>query len=149
MYIFKNIFIFEDNCESLGAEYKGKQTGTFGVIGTFSTYFSHHISTMEGGFVTTDNEELYHILLSIRAHGWTRNLPKKNLVANKSDDWFEESFRFVLPGYNVRPLELSGAIGKEQLKKLPKLISQRRKNASYFQEMVKDLPNIKLQVEND
>ena len=56
---------------------------------------------MEGGFVTTDNEELYHILLSIRAHGWTRNLPKKNFVANKSDNWFEESFRFVLPVYNV------------------------------------------------
>ena len=75
----KNIIIFEDNCESLGAEFKDKQAGTFSLLGTFSTYFSHHISTMEGGFVTTDNEELYHILLSIRAHGWTRNLPKKIL----------------------------------------------------------------------
>ena len=73
----KNIIIFEDNCESLGAEFKDKQAGTFSLLGTFSTYFSHHISTMEGGFVTTDNEELYHILLSIRAHGWTRNLLKK------------------------------------------------------------------------
>ena len=117
----KNIFLIEDNCESMGAEYKGKQAGTFGRIGTFSAFFSHHISTMEGGFVVTDNEEIYHILLSLRAHGWTRNLPKKNKVCIKSDDWFEESFRFVLPGYNVRPLEMSGAIGIEQLKKLPVL----------------------------
>ena len=125
----KDIFIFEDNCESMGAEYKGRQTGTFGVMGTFSTFFSHHMATMEGGFVTTDDEELYHVLLSLRAHGWTRNLPQKNHVANKSDDWFEESFRFVLPGYNVRPVEMSGAIGIEQLKKLPLFLKQRRENA--------------------
>ena len=128
----KDIFILEDNCESMGAEYKGKKTGTFGIMGTFSTFFSHHMATMEGGFVTTDNEELYHILLSLRAHGWTRNLPKENYVTNKSDDWFDESFRFVLPGYNVRPVEMSGAIGIEQLKKLPSFLDQRRKNAKLF-----------------
>lgn len=131
----KDIFILEDNCESMGAEYKGKQTGTFGVMGTFSTFFSHHMATMEGGFVATDNEELYHMLLSLRAHGWTRNLPKENKVSNKSDDWFEESFRFVLPGYNVRPVEMSGAIGVEQLKKLPNFLQQRRKNAKLFVEL--------------
>ena len=145
----KNIFIFEDNCESLGAEYKGKQTGTFGVIGTFSTYFSHHISTMEGGFVTTDNEELYHVLLSLRAHGWTRNLPKKNHVVNKSDDWFEESFRFVLPGYNVRPIEMSGAIGVKQLKKTPAFLKKRRKNAELFIKLFKDHPNYLIQKDID
>ena len=145
----KNIFIFEDNCESLGAEYKGKQTGTFGVIGTFSTYFSHHISTMEGGFVTTDNEELYHVLLSLRAHGWTRNLPKKNHVANKSDDWFQESFRFVLPGYNVRPIEMSGAIGVKQLKKTPAFLKKRRKNAELFIKLFKDHPNYLIQKDID
>jgi CDP-6-deoxy-D-xylo-4-hexulose-3-dehydrase len=128
----KNIIIFEDNCEAMGAEYQGKQTGTFGLIGTFSTFFSHHISTMEGGFVVTDEEELYHVLLSLRAHGWTRDLPKENKVCKKSNDWFEESFKFVLPGYNVRPLEMSGAIGLEQLKKLPDFIKQRRKNAEIF-----------------
>ena len=128
----KDIFILEDNCESMGAEYKGKQTGTFGVMGTFSTFFSHHMATMEGGFVTTDNEELYHILLSLRAHGWTRNLPKQNHVTKKSDNWFEESFRFVLPGYNVRPVEMSGAIGIEQLKKLPYFLKQRRENSKLF-----------------
>lgn len=131
----KDIFIIEDNCESMGAEFKGKQTGTFGIMGTFSTFFSHHMATMEGGFVSTDDEELYHILLSLRAHGWTRNLPQKNHVSNKSHDWFEESFRFVLPGYNVRPVEMSGAIGIEQLKKLPSFLKQRRENAKLFVEL--------------
>ncbi|VVH67117.1 CDP-4-dehydro-6-deoxy-D-glucose 3-dehydratase (EC [uncultured Gammaproteobacteria bacterium] len=134
----KDIFILEDNCESMGAEYKGKQAGTFGVMGTFSTFFSHHMATMEGGFVTTDDEELYHILLAVRAHGWTRDLPKENKVSNKSNDWFEESFRFVLPGYNVRPVEMSGAIGVEQLKKLPNFLQQRRKNAKLFVELFKN-----------
>jgi len=145
----KDIFIFEDNCESMGAEYKGRQTGTFGVMGTFSTFFSHHMATMEGGFVTTDDEELYHVLLSLRAHGWTRNLPQKNHVANKSDDWFEESFRFVLPGYNVRPVEMSGAIGIEQLKKLPLFLKQRRENAKIFVELFKDHPDFIIQQDID
>ena len=145
----KDIFIFEDNCESMGAEYKGRQTGTFGVMGTFSTFFSHHMATMEGGFVTTDDEELYHVLLSLRAHGWTRNLPQKNHVANKSDDWFEESFRFVLPGYNVRPVEMSGAIGIEQLKKLPSFLKQRRENAKLFVELFKDHPDFMIQKDID
>lgn len=145
----KNIRLLEDNCESMGAEYHGKQTGTFGVMGTFSTFFSHHMATMEGGFVTTDNEELYHILLSLRAHGWTRNLPKENHVANKSDDWFEESFRFVLPGYNVRPVEMSGAVGVEQLKKLPVFLKQRRENAAFFIERFKDHPDFMIQQDID
>lgn len=145
----KDIFILEDNCESMGAEYKEKQTGTFGMMGTFSTFFSHHMATMEGGFVTTDDEELYHILLSMRAHGWTRNLPKKNRVSNKSDDWFEESFRFVLPGYNVRPVEMSGAIGIEQLKKLPTFLEQRRKNAKLFVDLFKNHKDFMIQKDID
>jgi CDP-6-deoxy-D-xylo-4-hexulose-3-dehydrase len=88
---------------------------------------------MEGGLITTDNEELYHILLSTRSHGWTRHLPKENLITGrKSDDWFEESFKFVLPGFNLRPGELHGALGIEQLKKLDGIIEERRKNASIF-----------------
>ena len=102
---------------------------------------------MEGGFVTTDNKELYHILLSIRAHGWTRNLPKKNLVSNKSDNWFNESFRFVLPGYNVRPVEMSGSIGLEQLKKLPNFIKKRRQNADLFVGLFKNHPDFLIQQE--
>jgi len=145
----KDIIILEDNCESMGAEYKGKQAGTFGVVGTFSTFFSHHMATMEGGFVVTDDEELYHILLSMRAHGWTRNLPKENHVSNKSDDWFEESFRFVLPGYNVRPVEMSGAIGIEQLKKLPEFLKQRRENAKLFKELFSNHPDFMIQKDID
>ncbi|EAH9417064.1 DegT/DnrJ/EryC1/StrS family aminotransferase [Campylobacter lari] len=143
----KDIILLEDNCESMGAEYMGKQAGTFGVMGTFSTFFSHHMATMEGGFVVTDDEELYHILLCLRAHGWTRNLPKENLVANKSDDWFSESFRFVLPGYNVRPVEMSGAIGIEQLKKLPMFLKHRRENAKLFREYFKNHPEFIMQKE--
>ncbi|WP_257927635.1 DegT/DnrJ/EryC1/StrS family aminotransferase [Campylobacter lari] len=143
----KDIILLEDNCESMGAEYKGKQAGTFGIMGTFSTFFSHHMATMEGGFVVTDDEELYHILLCLRAHGWTRNLPKENLVANKSDDWFSESFRFVLPGYNVRPVEMSGAIGIEQLKKLPMFLKHRRENAKLFFEYFKNHPEFIMQKE--
>lgn len=143
----RDIILFEDNCESMGAEYEGKQTGTFGLMGTFSTFFSHHMATMEGGFVTTDDEELYHILLCLRAHGWTRNLPKENHISNKSDDWFTESFRFILPGYNVRPVEMSGAIGIEQLKKLPDFLAQRRENAKLFQELFSSHPDFIIQKE--
>jgi CDP-4-dehydro-6-deoxyglucose reductase, E1 len=132
----RDITIIEDNCESLGAVYKGRQTGTFGLMGSFSTFFSHHMSTMEGGVVVTDDEELYHILLCLRAHGWTRNLPKVNRVSGvKSDDPFEESFKFILPGYNVRPLEIEGALGIEQLKKLPSFLEHRRGNAKLFVEL--------------
>ena len=144
----KNIRIIEDNCESLGAKFNGKMAGTFGVMGTYSSFFSHHISTMEGGLITTEDEELFHILLSLRAHGWTRNLPKFNHVCGeKFDDPFKESFRFILPGYNVRPLEMSGALGIEQVKKLPLLISERRKNAKLFQDAMSSHPEIMIQRE--
>lgn len=143
----RNIILMEDNCESMGAEFKGKQTGTFGLVGTFSTFFSHHMATMEGGLIVTDDEELYHIMLCLRAHGWTRHLPKENKISNKSDNAFEESFRFLLPGYNVRPVEMSGVIGLEQLKKLPAFLNQRRKNAELFVSLFKD--NIDFYIQQD
>ena len=144
----RNILLLEDNCESMGANFDGKKAGTFGVMGTFSSFFSHHISTMEGGLIVTDNEELYHILLSLRAHGWTRNLPKHNHVCGiKSDDSFEESYRFVLPGYNVRPLELEGALGVQQVKRLPTLIQERRKNGQLLQECLGSHSEILIQKE--
>lgn len=144
----REIVLMEDNCESMGATYQDKQAGTFGVMGSFSTFFSHHISTMEGGMIVTDDEELYQILLSLRAHGWTRNLPKNNLVCGeKSDDPFEESFRFVLPGYNVRPLEMEGALGVEQVKRLPSLIEERRKNGKLLQAAMANHPDILIQQE--
>ena len=82
----------------------------------------------------------------LRAHGWTRNLPKENLVTGtKSDNAFEESFKFVLPGYNVRPLEMSGAIGIEQIKKLPQFIDVRRQNAAYFVELFENDEHLQIQ----
>lgn len=144
----RDIVVIEDNCESMGATFQGKEAGTFGVMGSFSAFFSHHISTMEGGIVVTDDEELYHVMLSLRAHGWTRNLPKFNHVTGeKSDDPFEESFRFVLPGYNLRPLEMSGAIGQEQLKKLPGLIKGRRQNGELVQQKLGQHPVFQIQEE--
>lgn len=144
----RGIVLIEDNCESMGATFGGRQAGTFGVMGTFSSFFSHHISTMEGGLIVTDDEELYHILLALRAHGWTRNLPKFNkLTGEKSDDPFEESFRFVLPGYNLRPLEMSGALGTEQLAKLPALIEGRRKNGVTWQNAMQNHRLFRIQQE--
>jgi CDP-6-deoxy-D-xylo-4-hexulose-3-dehydrase len=144
----RNIVLMEDNCESMGAEFQGKHAGTFGMMGGYSSFFSHHISTMEGGLIVTDDEELYQILLSLRAHGWTRNLPKQNFVcSDKSDDPFEESFRFVLPGYNVRPLEIEGALGVEQVKRLPGLIAARRVNGKLLQAALANHPEIMIQKE--
>jgi CDP-6-deoxy-D-xylo-4-hexulose-3-dehydrase len=144
-----NLLLLEDNCESMGATLSGKYTGTYGKMGSFSSFFSHHISTMEGGMVLTDDEEFYQVMICLRAHGWTRNLPKNNLVSGtKSKNAFEESFRFVLPGYNLRPLELSGAIGSEQLKKLPDLLAGRRRNADYFKLLMCDHPIVSIQQES-
>ena len=144
----QDIILLEDNCESMGAVIDEKQAGTFGIMGSFSSFFSHHIATMEGGCLLTDDEELYHILLCLRAHGWTRNLPDNNLVSGKkSADPFEESFKFILPGYNVRPLEMSGAIGIQQLKKLPEFIRVRRENGEYFQQLFSDHPYLSIQQE--
>lgn len=144
----RDILLIEDNCESLGATFRGRQAGTFGLAGSYSSFFSHHIATMEGGLVVTDDEELHHIMLSVRSHGWTRHLPKFNHVTGeKSDDAFEESFKFVLPGYNLRPLEMSGAIGQEQIAKLPMIVEERRKNAEAFKAVMQDYPQLRIQQE--
>ncbi|MFR3818957.1 MAG: DegT/DnrJ/EryC1/StrS family aminotransferase [Fusobacterium varium] len=142
-----NLILLEDNCESMGALYKGKQLGTLGLAGTYSTFYSHHLCTMEGGVTVTDDEELYHYMLSIRAHGWTRNLPKDSKIYKKNEDEFYESFNFIMPGYNLRPLEMEAAIGSVQLKKLDKIIEQRRENAKYFQEKITKFKDISIQKE--
>ncbi len=141
------LLLFEDNCESLGATFEGKAAGTFGQMGTFSAFFSHHISTMEGGVVLTDDENLHQMLTSLRAHGWTRELPQDNFVHHKTGDMFDDLFRFVLPGYNVRPLEMSGALGIEQVKKIPGLVDGRRLNAAYFVERMSQLSTVRVQKE--
>ncbi len=129
------LIFMEDNCESMDAEIGGRKTGTFGHVNTFSTFFSHHISTMEGGVVLTDDKELFHLMRAIRNHGWTRDIPADTTIYEKKDSDFFEAYRFILPGYNVRPIELSGAIGREQVKKLPQLTAQRRKNMAHFQKL--------------
>ena len=128
----KNIYFMEDNCESMGAKDNNNYTGTFGICNTFSTFFSHHISTVEGGFVLTNNKEIYHILLSLRSHGWTRDINDKNSLLKKNQKSYEE-YCFVLPGYNMRPTNLQAAVGVVQLKKLKKFIKIRRTNQKIFQ----------------
>lgn len=143
----KDILVLEDNCESLGAEYKGKKLGTLGLMGTYSTFYSHHMCTMEGGMVVTEDQELYEYMLAIRAHGWTRNLPENSSIYQKKENLFYESFNFIVPGYNLRPLEMEGAIGTEQLKKIDGMIAQRKANAAYFKEKMQPFANIRLQKE--
>ncbi len=129
------LYLLEDNCEAMDAELGGRKTGTFGDLNTFSFFFSHHISTMEGGMVLTDNLELCHLLRSIRAHGWTRDLPSGSPVFEpRSSDHFE-AYRFILPGYNVRPMEITGAVGRVQLCKLPSMTAARRRNLALFQRL--------------
>ncbi len=130
------LILLEDNCESMGASFNGKAAGTFGLIGSFSTYYSHHLCTMEGGMSVTDEEEVYHYLLSIRSHGWTRHLPDDSGIYKKLNDPFYESFNFIMPGFNVRPLEIEAAVGIEQLKKLDGFIKQRRENAALFKKRI-------------
>lgn len=141
------ILLAEDNCESLGATYQGKQCGTFGLFGTYSTFYSHHLCTMEGGMVVTEDEGLYHYMLAVRAHGWTRNLPKDSRIYEKSSDDFYESYNFIVPGFNLRPLEMEGAVGLEQLKKMDGIIAARRRNAVYFLAQTKGIKDIFTQAE--
>ncbi|MFH1368241.1 MAG: DegT/DnrJ/EryC1/StrS family aminotransferase [Elusimicrobiota bacterium] len=129
------LILFEDNCESMGATFGGKFTGTFGLINTFSTFFSHHISTMEGGLILTDDKELFNLAKSLRNHGWTRGIDAHSGIFRKKYDDFFEAYRFILPGYNVRPGEMNGVLGKIQLKKLDRFLEIRRKNAQYFKKL--------------
>jgi CDP-4-dehydro-6-deoxyglucose reductase, E1 len=142
------LYFIEDNCESMDAEIAYKKAGTFGHISTFSSFFSHHISTMEGGMIVMNDPELHALAKSLRAHGWVRDVPDDAGVYEKCDDDFYEAYRFILPGYNVRPIELSGAIGIEQLKKLPAMTAARRKNWALFQRLFGGDNRIIIQREN-
>ena len=142
------LYFFEDNCESMDAEIAGRKAGTFGHLNTYSTFFSHHISTMEGGMVLTDDEELFHLLRALRNHGWTRDVPQPSPIFEKKATDFYEAYRFILPGYNVRPIEMSCAIGIEQLKKLPAFTVARRENWALFQKLFKGDDRFIIQKEN-
>ena len=113
-----NLILVEDTCESLGSKFKKKSLGTFGRFGTFSFYPSHQITSGEGGMIVCDDKKDYEILHSLRAHGWDRGLNKKN----------NKSFNFINSGFNLRPLDLTAAIGLSQLSKLEKFKIQRKIN---------------------
>ena len=137
--------LIEDNCESMGAMHEGKHTGTIGLAGSFSFFFSHHIQTMEGGMVLCQNEDDAQYMRSLRAHGWVRDLPADSPLYNKTGNAFDDNFIFATPGYNIRPLEMSGAIGSEQLKKWPLIQQTRMHNAKHFMDLFKDKPWCRIQ----
>ena len=141
-----NITLIEDTCESIGSEYEGRKLGTLGDLSTFSFYFGHHMSTIEGGMVSTDDEELYHILLSIRSHGWDRDLPKEkqeSLREKYNIDSFRSLYNFYYPGFNLRATDLQAFIGLNQLEKLTTIVENRYKNyVRYKNEIKNDFWNI-------
>jgi CDP-6-deoxy-D-xylo-4-hexulose-3-dehydrase len=136
-----DIRLIEDTCESIGSEYEGKKLGTFGDLSTFSFYFGHHMSTIEGGMISTDDEDLYHILLSIRSHGWDRDLPKSKQIElrkkyNIGD--FRSLYTFYYPGFNLRATDLQAFIGLGQLKKLDDIVKNRHTNYQRYHEGIKN-----------
>lgn len=128
-----NLVVIEDSCEAHGAEYKGEKVGSIGDLGTFSFFFSHHISTIEGGMVNTNSDKYREKLKMLRAHGWVRELEEKDKYTEKHPK-IDERFLFQSSGYNLRPTEISGAFGIHQVEKLESFIERRRKNAEYLTE---------------
>jgi CDP-4-dehydro-6-deoxyglucose reductase, E1 len=124
----KQLLLIEDCCESLGGHFGRRHAGNFGVAGSFSFYFSHHLTTVEGGMIVTGDGALYDDLLSLRAHGWTRGRSDKALWKDQYPD-LDERFLFVTGGYNVRPTEIQGAIGSVQLGKLDDMLEARQRLA--------------------
>jgi CDP-6-deoxy-D-xylo-4-hexulose-3-dehydrase len=128
-----NLILLEDCCESFGAFDKERSVGTFGVGGTFSHFFSHHLTTMEGGTITTNSLELADDLKSMRAHGWVRNRTDIDTISSKYPE-LDKRFLFLMPGFNVRPMEIQAAVGLVQLKRIDELLSYR----DYFAKHVID-----------
>ena len=114
----KNIYLIEDTCESLGSKYKNKYLGTFGDFGTFSFYYSHQITSGEGGMIVCDSKQDFNILKSLRAHGWDREIKPKKI----------KDFNFINEGFNLRPLDITASIGLNQFKRLKLLKRTRAKN---------------------
>ena len=121
------LWCLEDTCESLGTRYKGKMVGTFGDVGSYSFYFSHHITTGEGGACVTDSLEMYDTLKCMRAHGWSRELSnQKELEAAHPD--VDPRFLFVNAGFNLRPVEMAGVLGIRQLQRIEYMNNTRNLN---------------------
>ena len=120
----KKIWLIEDTCESLGVKKKNKYLGTFGDIGTYSFYFSHHITTVEGGMIVTNNDYIANKIYSLRSHGWTRDMFNAKEYENQFPE-IDPRFLFVNVGYNLRSTDMNASIGLVQLKKLEKFNQKR------------------------
>jgi CDP-6-deoxy-D-xylo-4-hexulose-3-dehydrase len=126
-----NIVLFEDNCESLGTVYQGKKLGNFGLASTFSFFIGHHLSTIEGGAICTDDAELAEMLRMARAHGWDRNLKtdeQAELRKRYGADSFYGKYTFYDLGYNLRPTEIAGFLGNSQIQYADGIVAAREKN---------------------
>ena len=140
-----NLILMVDNCESFLSKHKGKMSAKYGVFSTLSSFFSHHFSTIEGGYILTDDFDIYCYALSLRSHGWIREQPKNSKLLNSKYSNFERSFKFVLPGYNLRPTEINAVIGLEQIKKVRGFLRARKANAKYLYNLFKKSKNCYLQ----
>ena len=137
----KDRILLEDSCESIGSTYNDKRTGSFGLMSSFSFYFGHHLSTIEGGMICTDDFDLYNILKSIRAHGWDRDLdePFKTELKSKYDvNEFKDLYTFYYPGFNLRSTDLQAYIGLLQMDKIEKVVSVRNSNYNLYHENIKN-----------
>ena len=136
-----DVILLEDACESMGSKYRDKKLGTFGRMSSFSTFFGHHISTIEGGFISTDDKDLYDILISIRAHGWDRDLDTEKQI-ELQQDWdvstFNSLYTFYYQGFNVRSTDLQAYIGLSQIDKLDSWGVKREYNYLAYQELIKN-----------
>ena len=142
----KNKIIFlEDKCESLGSKAHGKLLGNFGLASTFSFFVGHHLSTLEGGMICTDDEDLYHHLILARAHGWDRNLPtlKQEEMREKHgvDDFFSK-YTFYDLAYNLRPTDIHGFLGHSQLKYWNDIVKSRERNFRTVHKAIVENPNL-------
>ena len=132
--------VLEDSCEALGAKWRGNSVGSLGQAGSFSFFFSHHMTTMEGGMILTKDEELAERLRLLRAHGWSRNVrqPERLGLSESQLSGLDPRYTFVEWGFNVRPTELQAGFGLEQLKRIPKFEEHRRVNFSIFRELLEE-----------
>lgn len=142
-----DVILLEDTCESMGSKYAHKKLGSFGLMSSFSTYFGHHISTIEGGFVSTDDEELYEVLKSIRSHGWDRDASpeySKQLRDKWNTSDFDSLYTFYHSGFNLRSTDLQAFIGLGQIDKLDYICKRRNENYNIYEQEIGHLnPNIK------
>ena len=130
-----NLVLIEDCCEALGAYYDGKPVGKFGRVGTFSFYFSHHMTTLEGGICVTDDFDYAELMRVLRAHGWVREVEDRQGWLDRHPG-IDERFLFINVGYNLRATELQGAMGSVQLPKLDGFVETRRRNAAWFRDQL-------------